>query len=221
VGLVSTLLIALAPACKKEPGPPSPDYEQAQQRFSKIYAQKLDDAYLDPAMDEILAQLAQVPAESMDAPSAKELEQRIKGGRAKMEKARKEQEDAIASAQEGDEVPPSPPTEPEPPPPPPEPKDAGPTGDVGPVVGSPASALSSGYLGCFQSIKPINLVGKGMRDAWEMADRARCQQAYPTFVGQVLLIEDGKVLAMLPKSAVRPTYILADGGTTTGNPADK
>jgi hypothetical protein len=217
VGLVSTVLIALAPGCKKEPGPPSPEYEQAQQRFSKIYAQKLDDAYLDPAMDDILGLLAQVPAESMDAPSAKELEQRIKGGRAKKEKEQKEQEEAIAKAQEGDVVPPSPTTETEPEPSPP-PKDAGPTGDQGPVAGSLASELSSGYLGCFQSIKPINVEGRGMRDAWEMADRARCQQVYPNFKNQVLLIEDAKVLAVLPKSAVTPTFLLPDGGTTTGKP---
>ncbi|WP_224248252.1 hypothetical protein [Hyalangium gracile] len=221
MGLVSTVLIALAPAgCRKDPGPPSPEYEQAHQRFSKLYGQKLDEAFLEPEMEEIEALLQQVPADSIDAPSAKELQQRIANGRAKMEQARKEREAAIAAAQEVPDLPPSTPTaepEPEPAPAPAAPEDAG-VVDSGPVVGSAASALSGGYLGCFQSIRPINVVGKGMRDAWEMSDRARCSQVYPAFVGQVLLIEDGKVLAMLPKDSVRVTYQLADGGTTTGNP---
>ncbi|WP_224363090.1 hypothetical protein [Hyalangium versicolor] len=220
MGLVSTVLIALAPAgCKKDSGPPSPEYEQAHQRFSKIYAQKLDQAFLDPEMDAIDALLEQVPADSMDAPSAKELQQRIKAGRAKMEAAQEEQQEAIESAHQVDSVPssPEPEAEPEPTPPPAEPKDAG-TPDLGPVAGSPASELTAGYLGCFQAGKPIDIQGKGLRDAWEMSSRARCSQQYPAFVGQVVLVEDGKVLAMLPKSAIVTTYKLQDGGTSTGNP---
>ncbi|MFL5350072.1 MAG: hypothetical protein ACJ8AT_35290 [Hyalangium sp.] len=214
LGLVSTVLIALAPAaCRKQSAAPSPEYDQAHQLFSKLYGQKLDEAYRDPQMDQVQALLAQVPPDSLDAQSAKELDQRIQNGKAKMEKARKEQEDAIASAHQVDSFPSTPYT-PEPPatpkPPSEAPKDAG-TKDPGPGVGSPASELPAGYLGCFRSTKPINVLDHGLRDAWEMSDAARCSQAYPSFVGQVVLVEEGKVLAVLPRSAVQVIY--PDGGT--------
>jgi hypothetical protein len=219
LGLVSTVLIALAPAaCRKPASEPSAEYEQAHQRFSKLYGQMLDEAFLDPQMDEIQDQLHQVPPDSMDAQSARELDQRIKDGRARMEKARKEQEDAIAAAHVVDTVPstaPAPEPEPAAPQPPPEePKDAG-TPDRGPVAGSPASELSAGYQSCFHSSKPITVTGHGLRDAWEMDDSTRCSQAYSAFTGQVILIEDGKVLAVLPKSSVQVIY--PDAGTPRGN----
>jgi hypothetical protein len=225
VGLVSTVLIVLAlSACRKEPGPPSEEYEEARQRFSKIYGQKLDEAFVDPEMDAIEALLEQVHADSIDAQSAKELQQRIKEGRARMEKARQEREDAIAAAQQGNTFvpssPPSTPAPPEPTPVPQEDKDAGPAVTEGPSVGSPASELVAGYLGCFQrQPQPITVRGRGQREAWEMSDRARCSQSFPAFVGQVVLIEEGKVLTVLPKSAVQVTYQQVDAGPApAGNP---
>lgn len=224
MGLVSTLLIALLlGACRgKEPGPPSEAFEQAHKRFSKLYAQKLDGAFADPEMDAIESLLQQVPADSVDAPSARELQQRIAQGRARVEAAREEQEAAIAAAREVEQFPMSDP----------EPKpeeiaaaeqaqEAGPAVE-GPVEGSPASELVAGYLGCFQRLpKPIDVMDRGPREAWEMADRTRCSQAFPAFTGQLVLVEDGKVLTVLPKSAVRVTYQQQDGGAAMGgaNPA--
>jgi hypothetical protein len=219
LGLVSTVLIALAPlGCSKNPGPPSEAYEQAHTRFSKLYAQQLDAAFDDPQMDEIEALLTQVPPDSMDASSARELQQRIKDGRAKRERQRREQEASIAAAHETDTFPASP-AEPEPAPTPaPTPKDAGPVIE-GPVRGSPASELTAGYLGCFQRMKSITVTGRGLRDAWEMSERPRCSVSFPSFVGQVVIIEDDKVFAVLPKSAVTVTFETKDGGTTTGDPS--
>jgi hypothetical protein len=219
VGLVSTVLIVLAlSACQKELGPPSAEYEEARKRFSKLYGQKLDEAFIEPEMDSIEALLQQVPVDSMDAQSAKELLQRIKDGRAKMAKVRQEQEAAMAAARQGDFVPTSPPLTPTPAPTPApqETKDGGPPSS-GPAVGSPASELVAGYLGCFQRSSPITVKDRGQREAWEMAtDRARCSQVFPAFVGQVVLIEDGKVLTVLPKSAVQVTYQTADAGPAPG-----
>lgn len=219
VGLASTVLLALAPVgCSKKPGPPSEAYEQAHTRFSKLYAQQLDDAFTDPQMDEIDALLAQVPPDSMDASSARELQQRIKDGKTKVEKRRRDQEASIAASNERDSFPSTPlPSEPEPTPPTPTaPQDAGPNLQ-GPVRGSPASELTAGYLGCFQRMKSITVTGRGLRDAWEMAERARCSQQFPSFVGQVVIIEDDKVFAVLPKSSVTVTFETKDGGTTTGD----
>lgn len=222
LGLVSTVLFALAPTgCSKKPGPPSEAYEQAHTRFSKLYAQQLDGAFADPQMDEVEALLTQVPPDSMDASSARELQKRITDGRAKLEKQRREQEASIAAARETDSFPSSTPTETEPEPTPAQtPKDAGPSIE-GPVRGSPASELTAGYLGCFQRMKQITVTGRGLRDAWEMSERARCSQSFPSFVAQVVIIEDGKVFAVLPKNAMTVTFETKDGGTTTGDAVPK
>ncbi len=222
-GLVVTLLIALAPAaCTKSPGPPSEEYSQARARFNKLYGQKLDEAFLDPAMDEIEEQLQRVPTDSMDSQPAKELIQRIQDGRNRMQAAQQEKEDAIASARRFDDFPasdrpavPSPPTE-EPPAPSAEPPDAGPPASAGPVSGSPASELRTGYQRCFRQGESVNVTGKGQRETWEMEDRQACRRAYGSFVDQLVLIEDGRVLAVLPKNAIRVTYVGADGGTPPG-----
>jgi hypothetical protein len=222
--LVVTVLIALAPAaCRKDPGPPSPEYEQARTSFNKLYGQKLDEAFLDPAMDGIEAQLLQVPAESMDAQPARELLQRIQQGRERMQAARQETEDAIASARRIEDFPSQPGTtpapstpEPEPAPPSAEPVDAGAPPGAGPVAGSPASELPYGYQRCFQRAEPVNVDGKGQRDAWELENRLACRQAYPSFADQIVLIEDGRVLTVLPKSAIRVTFVGRDGGAAPG-----
>ena len=71
-----------------------------------------------------------------------------------------------------------------------------------------------GYLGCFQrEPKPITVMDRGPREAWAMSDRLRCNQEFPSFVGQLVIVEEGKVLTVLPKSAVRITYQEQDGGT--------
>jgi hypothetical protein len=170
-------------------------------------------------MEQVEALLEQVPAESLDAQSAKDLEKRIKDGRARMEKARKEQEDAIASAHQVDSFPstPLPAPPPEPSPAPAEPADSG-TVEAGPVAGSPASELRAGYQGCFQPGRPITVTGHGLRDSWEMSSGARCSLAYPAFVAQVVLVEEGKVLAVLPKSSVQVTFPQKDGGASPGAP---
>jgi len=221
VGLVFTLLIALVPAaCTKSPGPESPEFEQARQRFNKLYAQKLDEAFLDPGMDSIETQLQSVPADSIDAQPAKELLQRIREGRERMQAAEQEKEDAVAAAREVDDFQVDPtvrvPPLVEAPPAPSAAPDAGVGPGAGPVSGSPASELSFGYQRCFRRAEPVNVDGKGQRDAWELEDRLTCRQAYPSSVDQILLIEDGKVLTVLPKSAIRVTYVGPDAGTPPG-----
>ncbi|ADO72005.1 hypothetical protein [Stigmatella aurantiaca] len=218
-GLASTLLLVLAPvACRREAAAPSAEYEQAHQRFSKLYGQQLDQAFLDPQMADIEAQLERVPPDSLDAQSARELLQRIRQGRERMETSQQETQDAVASAREFQDIPSSPRTEEPPPPPPavPEPVDAGPPdagATTGPVEGSSASELASGYQGCFRRGDQINVTGRGMRESWELADRFSCRQAYPRFANQVVLIEDGRVLSVLAKSLTRLVPVASDGGS--------
>ena len=71
--LVSVLVLALAAGCRKPQKRPSPEYAAAQARFVALYAEQLDEAYLLPEMEGLLAQLGRVPADSLDAQLAQQL----------------------------------------------------------------------------------------------------------------------------------------------------
>ena len=218
--LLGSLVLALS-ACRREPPPPSPEYEQASRQFRSLYAQKLDDAYLDPQMGEIEAQLQRVPQDSLDATSARDLLERIQRERARMEGEVRAREEAVASARElpptvgggsaSIEAPSAPAEEPEV-----AATDAGASdaGSIaGPQMGTPASELVAGFRGCFQRGAPINVEGRGLRETWEMNSRTACRLEYPTHADSVLIIEEGRVLMVLPKSSVRTTTRTLDAGT--------
>ncbi|MCP3099378.1 hypothetical protein LZ198_10905 [Myxococcus sp. K15C18031901] len=211
-------MLALS-ACRREPPPPSAEYEQASRQFRTLYAQKLDEAYLDPQMGEIEAQLQRVPQASLDAPAAQELLQRIARERARMQGEVDARHKAVASAREVPPTASSPSALPVALPPPPvevAPADAG-APDAGPIpgpqMGTPASELVAGFRGCFQRGAPINVEGRGLRETWELNPRTSCTLEYPTHVDSVLLIEEGRVLMVLPKSSVRTVPRTLDGGT--------
>ncbi|NTX62569.1 hypothetical protein HUA74_18095 [Myxococcus sp. CA051A] len=213
--LVSALLLVLS-ACRREPPPPSAEYEQATRQFRELYAQKLDDAYLDPQMGSIEAKLQRVPQDSLDAPSAQELLQRIQKNRARMQESLVARQKAVASAHEVVPNAPSTTLAPPPPPPPAEAVDAGPP-DAGPVngpqTGTPANELVAGFRGCFKRGTPINVEGRGIRDAWELTDSTACRLEYPGHPDTVLIVEEGRVLMLLPKSSVRTVTRTLDAGT--------
>lgn len=214
MGLTSAILLVLAPAaCRRDSGP-SAEYEEAARRFRSLYAQKLDAAYLDPQIGEIEAQLQRVPADSLDANGARELLQRIQQGRERMQSQSSARDKAISAARE---VPPGtsmPTLTPPEPPRKPEAPDAGPpdAGLTGPQAGTAASELVAGFRGCFRRGAPIEMQGRGIRETWELADRTSCRLEYPGHVDVVLLIEQGRVLTLLPRSAIRTVTVTADGG---------
>ncbi len=209
-GLLAAVALAVAPAaCTPKPGPPSEAYTEAHQRFSKLYGQKLDEAFADPSIPEIEAQLQTVPPDSVDAAAANELLGRIRAGRARLEAQQKERQAAIDSALTAPDMPSSGPSAPPPPAPRPvEPPDAG-TPDAGttgsPRAGTPASELVAGFQGCFRKGQPIQIEGRGFRDSWEMVDRLACRLEYPDVAAKVLIIEGDKVLALLAKSDLKVT----------------
>ncbi|NOK17468.1 hypothetical protein [Corallococcus carmarthensis] len=213
LGLAALLFVS---GCSRAPAPPSPEFEQASHRWTALYAQKLDGAYLDPSIGEIEAQLQRVPADSVDAAASQSLLQRIQEGRTRMQAAQEEKRRAVANART---LPTQDPSQTNYPRPPErqaaEPVDAG-LGDAGviagPQTGTPASELVAGFRGCFTRSVPITVEGRGMRDTWQLSDRASCQLEFPTHRDTALLIEDGRVLALLPKSAVRNVRRYEDGG---------
>jgi len=79
--LAVVLLLALTGCARKEP---SPEFTRASERFNKLYAKELDDAYVDPAIHEVEALLEKVPADSLDAQAAAQLLTRIRDNRSRL-----------------------------------------------------------------------------------------------------------------------------------------
>lgn len=219
-GLLTALLLAAPVACRK-PAKPSEAYAQAHTRFGKLYAEKGDGAFVDPALSEVESLLDQVPADSLDAPAANDLRARIQAGKQQARARDKAKADALAQATQPSQMPSGFNTAPSTPAPqrsePPQEEDSDAGTDAGtagmPGPGTPAAQLASGFSGCFQKGESLEVKGRGMRDRWELADRPACRQQYASLQDQVLIIEDGKVLGMAPRSAIQE--LPADGGTSS------
>src|SRR5262249_14929572 len=96
--LAVVLLLVFTGCARKEP---SPEYTRASERFNKLYAKELDDAYVDPAIHEVEALLEKVPADSLDAQAAAQLLKRIRDNRARIEQAASDRDKALAAARGG------------------------------------------------------------------------------------------------------------------------
>jgi hypothetical protein len=191
LGLAAVLFLA---GCSRSPAPPSPEFEQASRKWTALYAQKLDEAYLDPSIGQ--------------------------AGRARMQAAQADKRQAVAGARTLPTLDPSQTSIPRPPVVEAEAPDAGPddAGVVGgPQMGTPAAELVAGFRGCFGRSVPVTVEGRGMRETWQLSDRASCQLEFPSHKDSVLVIEDGRVLALLPKSEMRTVRRYDDGGVVPGD----
>jgi len=209
--LALVLLLALAGCARKEA---SPEYTRASERFNKLYAKELDDAYVDPAMREVEALLEKVPPDSLDARAAAQLLARIRENRARIEQASNDRDKALAEARtppsfSGRSVSPPPaplnPASAQRPPPPP---DAGPPS--APSAGMSTRDFNRQFGDCFEPAGPVEVTGKGTRDSFTMVDSSRCRSALPGMENSVVLADSQTVLGVVPKTALTRTYV--DGG---------
>jgi hypothetical protein len=118
--VVSSLLVLAA--CSKPK--PSTDYVDAQAKWDSLTTRMGDDAYANPEMDQVVAQLDRVPATSSDAAAAQALKAKIAGERTRIAEDQKRREADLAVLRapipsSPDSLPPSQP----PPPAPPKPTD--------------------------------------------------------------------------------------------------
>lgn len=211
------LVLAEGAGCKKE-APPSPEYAQAQALFATVYGQLLDDAFVDPRMDEVEALLKKVDPASFDFVAAQALEKRIKDARSQLEAENAKRKAAIAEglkptpavgggptgggseplfAEEAQAVP-----------------DAGAPGQ--PVPGMLISEFTGKFSRCFYQADKIEVFGRGPRDTWELKDLGVCRDLHPGFEHQIVIGEEGKILQITPRSAVRIFRLDAgfrDGGS--------
>ncbi|WNG47436.1 hypothetical protein F0U60_27430 [Archangium minus] len=223
-GLLTALLLSAAPVACRKPAQPSEAYAQAHMRFGKLYAAKGDDAFVDPELAQVESLLAQVPADSLDAAAANELRARIQNGKQQAAARDKAKADVLNQVRDPGTMPADstaaagaaePPSEAEAPA---EVADAGTdAGTAGaPGIGTSVAELASAFSGCFQKGEPLEVKGRGTRDRWELADRVACRQQYGQLQDQVMIVEDGKVLGMVPRSAIQE--LPSDGGTTGSTP---
>jgi hypothetical protein len=215
--LAVVLLLVLTGCARKEP---SPEYTRASERFNKLYAKELDDAYVDPAIREVEALLEKVPPDSLDAQAAAQLLTRIRTNRARIEQASTDREKAMAAARSAptfsgpsvSAAPPPPPARPAPPSAP----DAGPPS--APTAGMAMRDFHRLFGDCFEPAGPVEVNGRGPRDSYTMADSDRCRRAMPGLANSVVLGDSESVMGIVPKSALRRT--LPDGGAPPPAPSD-
>jgi hypothetical protein len=204
--------------CTRKSGP-SQDYAEASTRYTQLYGQKGEDAYLDPAMDEIVAQLQRVPPSSSDAPAAQDLLTKIKAGKADAQAQADALKKDLAVLRES---PPPGAFHPSPPSPPPPQvataaPDSGKNGPSEPAAGTSLSDFQKRWGDCFDLDKPINVVGVGMRDVYLLRDYHRCKDALPGFDQRVVLADSQQIIGVMPKSAIETVY--ADAGPPRPPPA--
>lgn len=212
VAVLLLALLASAPGCRRERGH-SKAFDDASSLFRKAYAEKLDDCFDDPRIQEVERLLSVVPPQSIDAAAAQELKQRIIDGRAALQ-ARRDAEAAPPQEQAPPEDPwaneqsdaPSQALAP----------DAGPpdAGASEPNVGMTVEELRRRFSDCFSFKQNIRIPDHGRHDLYERSDTVACGKAYASFNGRLLVIDEAgkQIMGFAPASALETHYFYPDGG---------
>jgi hypothetical protein len=199
--LLCALALALS-ACKRRQ--PSPAFDEASRQFSKLYAEKLDDAFVDSQMAQIQSQLKTVPEDSLDAQGAQDLLKRIDEGTRRM----KAQEDARAkSLAEAAAKAASAPTgvtfqdsAPEKSAPAPGAVDAG--APQHPIAGMSLEDFNRLFSDCFRAGTPVQVNNDAMRDTYVLQDYNYCKAQHPGFDEQLVVSDGTKIMAVVKRSLV-------------------
>jgi hypothetical protein len=201
---------ALAAGCARYSGPPDPDFAKARDLYQRLYATELDEAYGDPKMDEVVSLLRNVHKRSVDAPSAQALLHAIEHGREELAKVHAEREKLSKAASEVVAAP----------------SNIDPTRVLGQADAGPAqdpygpsasvAQINRDSGGCLVSGEPFN-EGTTNRTGtlYRLAPNPVCRDKLPGFVGQVVMVSDGRIYRRIPESQVpRPPPAAApDAGT--------
>src|SRR5947209_8850910 len=199
----AVLALLLAISCRKAPGPPDPNYQEARRIYDQLYVSKLDDAYGDPQMDTVAGLLEKVDHDSVDAPAAEALLGTIKRGREEFAKSRAEREKMQKAAQD---------------------VAAAPNIDPSRVLGLDRvdAGAAPDPFGPGASISEINAASGGCLVPGEqfqenvtnragivyrLSSTAACTQRLTGFVGQMVLVTDGRIYRRVPESEARQASV--------------
>src|SRR5256885_628533 len=216
LALAALLAFGLA-GCRK--ARPSPQYLQASMLYESLKDRLGDEAYAEPEMTQVEGLLEKVDSSSADAQKASELKAAIASDRVRVARESAERQKAIADAVRAPEgfhfseplhveQPPAAAVEVAP--------DGG---AAAPVPGMSERELNARFSRCFEGWQEISIDGHGMRGTYRLKDLGVCRDLFPAFTSSVLIIEDSKVLAMVPQSAITTTIVPNDAGPPQPQPA--
>ena len=221
VALLSALLVAAGlPACKRKTGP-SEHYDRGAAIHQRLYVTLLDDAYLDPRMEEAVKELKQVESSSISLPLAVELLGQIEKGRAEAKAAADARAKSQAEMQRGLAPSSLDPSKFVSAPPPP--KLAAPDAGTAPLdpygPGALIADINKETGGCLVSGGPFKEEGGKVSGlVYKLADTLSCKDKLAGFVGQLVLAIDGRIYRRVPATEARVTGG-ADAGTAAGTAA--
>lgn len=210
------ICVALAlTACRRQRGPDE-NFHAARELYQQLYATQFDEAYGDPRMDEVVALLNKVHPRSVDAPQAQTMLDAIAHGREQLAQERAAREKLEAEAAKAVI-------------PPPEidkdkilaasqPQDAGPAKDPY-GSGADVAALNAQNGGCLTENEPFTEQGSPMRGSiYRLAQSDECRKRLPGFVGQAVLVVDGKIYRRIADPVPAQAAARPDAGTSRPAP---
>jgi hypothetical protein len=213
---VSLLLLA---GCHARQTGPDENYEKGSRIYQQLYATQLDDAYGDPKMKEAEGLLKKVDPLSIDSESAKRMLASIDSGRALLAKQRAARNQMAATAAASIASQPrfdpvkiiaasAPP-------------DAGVVDPFGP--GASVADLNATSGGCLTAGEPYREQGTGATGTvYRVGKSPQCAERLPGFVGEAVLVSDGKIYRRLPdpRSTNSPAPLGAPAAGTAASAAN-
>jgi len=192
------------------PKAPSQEFASANRLFVRVYAEMLDDAYVDPRMAQVEQLLSEVAAESADYAAAQQLLGRIRTGREKVQAEYNARRAAVGMANAPVQMTSRWTSTPRPPP-----GDQAADAGHSPASGMALSDFTHEFSDCFTPWKPVQLkeqgVDRGTVDSWELKDIANCRDRHPGFADRVVLTDPKKVLYVVNRAMLETRA--ADAGS--------
>ena len=205
--------LAIAAGCARYSGPADPNFAKARDLYQQLYASELDEAYGVPGMDQVVSLLQSVNKRSVDAPSAQALLHAIEHGREELAKVHADREKLRKAAAEMVSAPSNiDPTRVL------EQPDAGPPQDpFGPSA--TVAQINKDTGGCLVAGEPFHEGGTNRAGTiYRLAPNPVCRDRLPGFVGQAVMVSEGKVYRRILESQVPrpppPAAGAADGGVS-------
>jgi hypothetical protein len=190
------VLVAVLGACNHRKAE-SPQFRSAFALFNGIYASKLDDAYGDPQIAEVLRLLQEVDPNSLDAPEATTLRDKIERGQAEFRSrmaalAREEQTVRRPVQWQGTgptlavDLAKQPPA---------------PAAASGPTLGMTRDEFLANYANCFV-LKGLYQAGARQGEAYTVKE-GDCRARYPALAEAVVVLLENRVSSLIPMSEIR------------------